>query len=154
MELYSVKTDPDTLEPQRHISAPKEVDQSKYHALKQMIQAGNDVDAKIEQISPVRERFDHRNQFPEDQIVARPPYRLAPVQAQEAEYQIAELLSLGTLTESDSAWSFPIVMLRKQDITWRMCIDYHLSNNETIKNSFPSPHIDDRLSKVGEKRFY
>ncbi len=58
------------------------------------------------------------------------------------------------LKKSDSPWPFPIVLVKKQDNTWRMCVDYRLINNKTIKNSFPLPHIDDTLAKVGGKRFY
>ncbi len=59
MELYWVKAEPDTLESQNPIPAPKELDKSKYHALKQMVQAVSDVDGKNEHLPPLRERFEH-----------------------------------------------------------------------------------------------
>ena len=67
---------------------------------------------------------------------------------------IEELLDMGVIVESTSPYSAPIVLARKKDGSFRMCIDYRALNDITIKNKFPMPRIDDLMDELQGARFF
>lgn len=36
----------------------------------------------------------------------------------------------------------------------RMCVDYRILNNNTVKNKFPLPNIDQFISRLGKAKVY
>ena len=46
---------------------------------------------------------------------------------------------------SDSPWSAPICLVKKQDGTCRFCIDFRKLNSVTVRDAYPLPRIDDTL---------
>lgn len=51
-------------------------------------------------------------------------YRYPHLHKIEIENQVTELLSLGMIRPSKSAYSSPVILVRKKDAFWRMCVDY------------------------------
>jgi hypothetical protein len=73
---------------------------------------------------------------------------------QELKMKLKELLDLGIICPSVSAWRAPIIFVRNKDGSWRLCIDYHQLNKDTLKNQYPFPMIDDLFDHMkGETMF-
>ena len=52
-----------------------------------------------------------------------------------------ELLKQGRIEPSNSPWSSPVVLARKNDGSYRLCIDYRQLNAVTVKDAQPLPTI-------------
>ncbi|CAN6677986.1 unnamed protein product [Malus baccata var. baccata] len=67
------------------------------------------------------------------------PYHYGPLAKNEIERVVKDLLDAGFIRHSHSPFSFLVLLVRKKEGTWRMCIDYRELNaliiNKKISNS-------------------
>ena len=83
------------------------------------------------------------------------PYRRFPAPLQkEIRAEIDKLLDIGVIEPSTSAWSSPLVPVRKRDGTLRMCIDYRALNSKTKKDSFPLPNLADSVTRFRKCKYF
>ena len=73
----------------------------------------------------------------------RPPFRLSDIEWEECRKQIKELIDKGHIRPSTSPYGAPILFAKKEDGSFRMCVDYRALNNATDNNAYPMPRIDD-----------
>ena len=67
---------------------------------------------------------------------------MAPIELKLKE-QLKELLNVGFIRPSAPPWGAPVLFVKKEDGSMRLCIDYCELNRVTIKNKYPLPRIDD-----------
>ena len=90
-----------------------------------------------------------------DQPAIKQRVRRYPAARREEERQLVEdMLAIGIIQESNSAWSSPTVLVKKKDGTTRFCIDYRRLNQATKVDAYPLPHIEDSLNTLGGARFF
>ena len=80
--------------------------------------------------------------------------RIPPHQGEIIDQQLDELLANGRVEESQSPWSSPVVLVRKHDGSYRMCIDYRKLNLCTEKDAIPLPRTDDVLEALGGGQWF
>lgn len=76
-------------------------------------------------------------------------YRYQSLQKGVIEKMTQELLDTGVIRDSKSPFAAPVVLVKKKDGSWRMCVDYRQLNEATLKNRFPIPLIDELLEELG-----
>jgi len=87
--------------------------------------------------------------------IAKRPYMMATDELKELKEQLQELQEKGYIRPSSSPWGSPVLFVRKKDGSLRMCIDYRILNEVTIKNKYSLPRINDlfdqlQVSKIWE----
>ncbi len=104
---------------------------------------------------PPERSHDHRIILhPDTKPVNIRPYKHSHEQKEEVEKQVAGLLQTGLIQRSHSPYASPVLLVKKKDLTWRMCIDYRQLNKETIKDRYPIPIIDDLLDELGGSQMF
>ncbi|KAK3705767.1 hypothetical protein QZH41_000594, partial [Actinostola sp. cb2023] len=86
--------------------------------------------------------------------VKLPPRRTPPHQREVIDHQLDDLLAHGRIEPSQSPWSSPVVLVRKNDGSYRMCIDYRCLNKYTIKDAHPLPRTDDVLEVMSGAHWF
>ncbi|XP_068212146.1 uncharacterized protein [Palaemon carinicauda] len=84
--------------------------------------------------------------------VKQSPYRLNPEKRDIVE-ETKYMLEHDLIRPSVSPWSSPIVLVKKPDWQFRMCVDYRKVNANTKNDSFPLPCIEDCLDQIGPAKF-
>jgi hypothetical protein len=82
------------------------------------------------------------------QPIKQRPRRVPPHTQHFVDETTKEYLERNLIRESDSAWSSPIVLARKHDGSFRLCVDYRKLNSCTVKSAQPLPRVDDTLSSL------
>lgn len=76
------------------------------------------------------------------------PYRLSHHERDKVQTMIGEMLEAGVIRESTSEYASPVILVRKKDGSFRMCIDYRMLNSVTVKERFPMPIIEDEIARL------
>ena len=92
-------------------------------------------------LPPMRDTFHTIPLQPGSKPVFERARRASPLQRQEMEKQVAELLRLGYIVPSSSPYGCPVLFVGKKDGGLRMCVDYRALNRITIQNKWPLPRI-------------
>ncbi len=80
-------------------------------------------------------------------------YRMNPTKCQIMRDEVKCLLENGLAVPSSCAWSSPCIIVPKSDGTARFCTDYRKVNAITKPDSFPLPHMEDCVDRVGSATF-
>ncbi|GJX39048.1 putative reverse transcriptase domain-containing protein [Tanacetum coccineum] len=86
--------------------------------------------------------------------VTRAPYRLASSELKELSDQLKELSEKEFIRSSSSPWGAPVLLVKKKDGSFCMCIDYRELNKFTVKNRYLLLRIDDLFDQLQGSSVY
>jgi len=77
------------------------------------------------------------------------PYRHTGLQKDIVEQIVTEMLASGIIQHSTNPFASLVVLVKKKDDIWRLCVDYRALNKMTIKDKFPIPIVEELLEELG-----
>lgn len=63
------------------------------------------------------------------------------------------MLKLGIIEPSRSAWSSPILLVKKKDNSYRFCVDFRKVNSVTEKDAYHLPYASSILDQLRDAKF-
>ena len=85
----------------------------------------------------------------------RQPLRRHPVAHLDIiDKQVDELIQHDIVQPAASPWASNVVLVRKKDGSFRLCVDYRAVNAITYKDTYPLPHIDTCLGSMDGAVYY
>ncbi|CAB4003088.1 Hypothetical predicted protein [Paramuricea clavata] len=72
----------------------------------------------------------------------------------EVKQYVEDLLNRGWVRRSGSAYSPPVVCVRKKDGTLRLCVDYRQLNQKTVPDRHPLPRVQATLESLGGNNWF
>jgi len=85
---------------------------------------------------------------PEEALESKEIWRMSTLELVESKLQLKEMFDKGYIRPSVSPWGAPVLFVKKNDGTPRLCIDYRQWNTVTIKNKYPLSRIDDLFDQL------
>jgi len=76
------------------------------------------------------------------------PYSHPWEQKNTIEKMTGEMLEAGIIRDNRNPYASPIVLVKKDDGTWRFCVDYKALNQISIKDKYLIPQIDELLDEL------
>ena len=104
---------------------------------------------EVPELPPAREVEFAIDLVPGTAPISRAPYWMASLELRELKTQLQELLEQGFIRPNVSPWGTPVLFVRKKDGSLRLCIDYKMLNQVTVKNRYPLPRIDNLFDQLG-----
>uniref|UniRef100_A0A3B5LMC7 C2H2-type domain-containing protein n=1 Tax=Xiphophorus couchianus TaxID=32473 RepID=A0A3B5LMC7_9TELE len=135
------------------------LDQEQSERLQDLLEAYIDIFAAKDEECTRTNLVQHDIDTGETRPIRLRPHRLPFSRRAVAEKKIEEMLKADVIEPSNSPWAAPVVLVGKKDKDWRFCVDYRRLNENTRKDSYPLPRIDDTLDYIhmmihtGEKPF-
>ncbi|CAM5160012.1 unnamed protein product [Natator depressus] len=81
------------------------------------------------------------------------PYQGSPQATTAIEREIQDMLQMGVIHPSGSAWASPVVLVPKPDGEIRFSMDYRKLNAITRPDNYPLPHTHELSENLGRAQF-
>ena len=108
---------------------------------------------KFEKVQGPTDRAQHRIRLKTDQPIKQRYRPRNPAMQAVIDQEVEKMINNGIIEPSRSAWSSPIVVVKKKDGTHRFCIDFRKVNEVTEKDAYPLPHVTATLDKLRGARY-
>lgn len=101
----------------------------------------------------------HRIITKTDEPINVRPYRIPHAYKKEVDRQLEEMKAQNIITESDSPYNFPLLVVPKKPGPdgkrgLRICVDFRRLNEVSLGQSYPIPNISDILDCLSNSRYF
>ena len=101
--------------------------------------------------SPVYHEIDLK---PDAKLPHSQPYNTSLKLEEEIAHIVEDLIKHGFVTPSKSPCSSPVILVKKKDNTYRLCVDYRALNKVTVKDTFQLLSIENFIVKICNASFF
>ena len=96
----------------------------------------------------------HHIKLTSDEPVRSRPYPVPYSMRESLKKDIADMIKMGVIRESDSPYASPVVVVKKKDNTNRVCVDYPKLNKLTVIDPEPMPTAEHLFQKLSGDKFF
>lgn len=89
--------------------------------------------------------IEHRINTMDHAPISTHPYPLSFHKKEFLRQELDRLLVEGIIEECESPWASPVVLVPKNNNSYRLCVDYRRLNNVTVADTYPMPRLDELL---------
>ena len=100
------------------------------------------------------EEIKHRIDLIDDLPFKQRHRRISPMMIDEIRKHLEQLLSAGIIRKSKSPWASNVVLVRKKSGKLRMCVDYRMLNNRSVKDSYALPRIQEVFDVLQGSKYF
>ena len=96
----------------------------------------------------------HHTELTDKRPIALPHRRVPPHMMHGVKQLIKKFLDQKVIRPSSSPYGAAAVLVRKKDKSLRLCVDFRLLNQNTVKDAFPLPRIEESLDALCGSKYY
>ena len=96
----------------------------------------------------------HHIKLTSDEPVRSRPYPVPCSMRESLKKDIADMIKMRVIRESDSPYASPVVVVKKKDNTNRVCVDYRKLNKLTVIDPEPMPTAEHLFQKLSGDKFF
>ena len=100
------------------------------------------------------DKIKHRIDLIDETPFKQKTRRIPPAMISEVRQHIDQLLSTGIIRKSKSPWSSNVVLVRKRNGKLRMCVDYRMFNNRSVKDAYALPKIEEIFDVLQGSKYF
>ncbi|KAL6416826.1 hypothetical protein ACFW04_013132 [Cataglyphis niger] len=103
---------------------------------------------KFEGVQGSTNKIQHRIRLKNDSSIKQRYRPRNPAMQAIIDQEVEDMEAAGVIEPSTSAWSSPVVLVKKKDGKYRFCIDFRKVNDATEKDAYPLPQVTATLEKL------
>lgn len=97
---------------------------------------------------------EHDIQLTTNEPLRSKPYPLPFALREEVSKEVKSMLEMGIIEKCDSPYASPVVMVRKSDNNFRLCVDYRKVNKAVVFDAEPMPNPDEIFTKLSKSKYF
>ena len=153
-QIHSEKTkitSPEEILKELHLEIDKtKFSKSDYIKLVQFLAKNKDLFATKLSDVPGTDVIEHKIEVTSEKPIRLRAYRTTPAARAEIERQLDEMLEQGVISESDSPWSAPVLLVKKANGDQRLVVDFRQVNQVTVDKFQSLPTMDEIFDCMAE----
>ncbi|UYV76755.1 K02A2.6-like, partial [Cordylochernes scorpioides] len=103
---------------------------------------------------PARSKIKHKIDTGDHAPTKQRPYRMSGMERIIIQQEVDRMMEQDIIQFSESPWSSPVILVKKENGSWRFCVDYRRLNKITKKDVYPLLRVDDALDNLSGARYY
>ena len=139
---------------QVHIDTNKKLNTDELHEINKLLKKHVDIFSTGESDIGFCDRIKHRIDLIDETPFKQKTRRIPPAMINEVRQHIEQLLSTGIIQKSKSPWSSNVVLVRKRNGKLRMCVDYRMLNNRSVKDAYALPKIEEIFDVLQGSKYF
>ena len=100
------------------------------------------------------ENLEHKFDSIDNTPLRQRPYKTDMKSQEIIDATVEELLKDGIISEWDSEWALPVIIVQKKMGETRLCVDYRKVNKVLRRDEWPFPRINDILDTLGNCKVF